>query len=73
MKLNPIQERIAKRADAAKHFVRAAAMLGEMPTRETTGEALFWAALGLLRLAQSDPDESNLDYAEVIIRSQVAP
>ena len=61
---------------ALRAFARAAALMTE-PSTANKGEAVFWGALGVLRLAQSDPELEALARAGKILgtrrRGQAVP
>lgn len=64
-----------KAAEALRHaegqardlFAKAAAAMTE-PTTENKALALFWAALGLVKMAESDPGDEVLVRVEQVIR-----
>lgn len=72
MKPNPMAERARKLDQARDAFVRAAALLDPLVRweRMAVAAALVEGALAMLRIAQSDPDERELDAAHEFIRER---
>ncbi len=61
-------ERLRHALETAQHsFARASALLTE-PSPENLGEALFHAVLGILKIAQADPERRAADRAEKILQ-----
>lgn len=61
-----LRERTRRREQAQRSFTRAAALSLELDTDSLTS-ALLFAAMGIVHLAGSDPEEKMLERAQAIL------
>jgi hypothetical protein len=65
---DPNKHRAWCEARAARHLIQAQASL-LLPTPENKANAMLFISLALLRLAESDPQQSALAHAERIMQA----
>ena len=71
--MSPLDERRATVGAAGEAFTRAAAACLDWPLdREAIATALFFAALGLVRIAQADGDQAELGKVLQVLRADLA-